>query len=318
MSQRPARRAPSFLQARARAAKLPEAFDWSNASGSQDWLEPVMDQGSCGSCYAASSMRMLSVRHKIKQNDQSALPWSINLPLHCGEYNQGCKGGYGSLISKWSEDVGLLPATCMRYDTEGSCKLECDLDKLEGKRFRAANHRLIGNWYGNSSTQAMMEEIYYNGPIVVSFEPAEDFMFYSDGVYKSAGKAAGPISPRVEKPWTKVATRSWRSAGAWTTGRSTGASRTVGARTGARTASSAWRATRTTPAWSPSRRPPMWSRTRRTAGECRSSSSSCGRPPPRKDPDSRGGRGRPSARAPARPEDKAAARRAEPPRPSPA
>merc|ERR1719161_548233 len=204
MSQRPARRAPSFLQARARAAKLPEAFDWSNATGETDWLEPVMDQGSCGSCYAASSMRMLSVRHKIKQNDEKALPWSINMPLHCGEYNQGCKGGYGSLISKWSEDVGLLPATCMRYDTEGSCKLECDLDKLEGKRYRAANHRLIGGWYGNSSTHAMMEELYYNGPFVASFEPAEDFMFYSDGIYKSAGKAAGLSGPRAEQPWMKV------------------------------------------------------------------------------------------------------------------
>merc|ERR1719327_1838246 len=205
MSQRSKQRAPSFLQARPRAAKLPETFDWSNVSGI-DWLEPVMDQADCGSCYVASSMRMLSVRHKIKQNQQDALPWSINMPLHCGEYNQGCKGGYGSLVSKWGEDVGLLPATCMRYDTKGSCKLECDLDKLEGKRYRAANHRFIGGFYGNSSSKAMMEEIYHNGPIVVSFEPAEDFMFYSDGIYKSApsGAKVSMISGNREMPWQKV------------------------------------------------------------------------------------------------------------------
>merc|ERR1719240_2233064 len=144
---------------------------------------------------------MLSVRHKIKVNDPDAVPFSINMPLHCGEYNQGCKGGYGALISKWGEDVGLVPATCMRYNTEGSCK-------LEGKRYRAANHRLIGGWYGNSSTQAMMEEIYYNGPIVVSFEPAEDFMFYSDGIYRTAGTSNttqhGLGGPRNEQPWQKV------------------------------------------------------------------------------------------------------------------
>lgn len=205
MSQRTSK-PKSFLQTRGHTARLPESFDWSNATGETDWLEPVMDQGECGSCYAASSMRMLSVRHKIKVSNQTALPWSINMPLMCGEYNQGCKGGYGALMMKWGEDVGLLPATCMRYNTEGTCKLECDLDKVEGKRYRVANHRLIGSYYGNSTSQAMMEEIYFNGPIVVSFEPAEDFMFYSDGIYRSApaGTKVSMLAGNREEPWQKV------------------------------------------------------------------------------------------------------------------
>ena len=31
----------------------------------------------------------------------------------------------------------------------------------------------------------MMEEIHKNGPIVVSFEPQMDFMYYGGGVYNS-------------------------------------------------------------------------------------------------------------------------------------
>merc|ERR1719230_2568696 len=133
------------------------------------WLEPVMDQSGCGSCYAASSVRMLTARHKIKINDTEALPWSINFPLHCSEYNQGCQGGYGFLLSKWSSDVGLLPATCMRYNTSGNCKLECDLKTL-GKRYRAANQRYVGSYYGQTNAEAIKQELYHNGPLAVGLE----------------------------------------------------------------------------------------------------------------------------------------------------
>merc|ERR1719310_1187436 len=189
----------SFLQVKPHVEKLPESFDWSDVDN-QDWLEPVMDQSDCGSCYVASTMRMLTTRHKIKTKNITALPWSINFPLFCGEYNQGCKGGYGFLVNKWSHDVGLVPATCMRYNTAGSCKLECDLKHLEGQRYRAANHRYVGSWYGNSSAQAIMEELYHNGPLTLGLEPAEDFMFYSDGVYSSAAANASQPATKLWVP----------------------------------------------------------------------------------------------------------------------
>lgn len=193
----------NFLQRSDRLSKvqMPKEFDWSNVNG-KDWLEPVMDQADCGSCYAASSMRMLTARHKIRQNDTEALPWSINFPLFCSEYNQGCKGGYGLLTAKWSRDVGLLPATCMRYNTAGTCKLECDLSAL-GKRFRADNHRYVGSWYGNSSVQMIKEELVRGGPLVLGLEPAEDFMFYSEGIFKSATAPLNLVRPG-ELEWQKV------------------------------------------------------------------------------------------------------------------
>lgn len=191
----------SFLQ-KSSAPKLPESWDWSNTTDGIDWLEPVMDQSDCGSCYAASSMRMLSTRHKIKTKNQTALPFSINMPLFCGEYNQGCKGGYPYLMSKWSADVGLVPATCMRYNTSGTCQLECDLENLEGKWYKAGNHRYVGDFYGNGSTEEIMRELVQNGPLVVSFEPAEDFMYYSDGIFSSQGVLKRPFEGGQE--WEKV------------------------------------------------------------------------------------------------------------------
>merc|ERR1719487_1077200 len=180
-------RSHSFLQRGpgTHDAAPPKSWDWSSVNG-KSYLEPVMDQADCGSCYAASSMRMLTARHKIKINNTEALPWSINFPLFCSEYNQGCKGGYGILTAKWSRDVGLLPATYMRYNTGGSCKLECDLKTLKGKRYRADGHRYVGSWYGNSTAANIREELWRNGPLVLGLEPGEDFMFYSEGIYKSS------------------------------------------------------------------------------------------------------------------------------------
>lgn len=193
---------------------LPSAWDWSDVNG-QDFLEPVLDQSDCGSCYAASSMRMLTARHKIKLNDTTAPPWSINFPLMCSEYNQGCQGGYGILVARWSQDVGLIPANCMRYDPAGGCKLECNLTSLTGKRYRATNHRYVGGFYGSGSMEAMKEELYRNGPIVVGLEPPDDFMYYGEGVYRTAPAARGdflsanqspaaPVAPRVHPEWEQV------------------------------------------------------------------------------------------------------------------
>jgi len=162
--------------------KYPKEFDWRNARGGQSFIDPVMDQADCGSCYMVSTLRMLSARHKIRQNDTKAEPFSIAFPLFCNEYTQGCKGGYPFLASKWSEDVGLVPASCAPYTTKGKCELQCDPKKLQ-KRWRASNYHYVGGFYGNSSAGPMMEELYNHGPMVVSFEPSDDFMFYAGGVF---------------------------------------------------------------------------------------------------------------------------------------
>jgi len=173
---------PEDKELLAAEAALPTSFDWRNHKG-QNFIDPVMDQSDCGSCYMVSTLRMLTARHKITQNNTEAEPWSIAFPLHCSEYNQGCKGGYPFLASKWSEDIGLVPASCAPYTTKGGCSASCAPGKLE-KRYRAANHRYVGGLYGNASAVSMMQELYEHGPIVVAFEPSDDFMMYGGGIFE--------------------------------------------------------------------------------------------------------------------------------------
>lgn len=165
------------------ASDLPTAWDWRDVDG-KNYLNDVIDQGDCGSCYEVSTVHMLSARHRIKQSDPAAESFSISFPLYCSEYNQGCGGGYPFLASRWSQDVGLVPESCAPYDTKGRCEVKCDVSALQ-KRWRADNHRYVGGYYGGSTEEEMKRELVHGGPLVASFEPTSDVMYYSGGVYHS-------------------------------------------------------------------------------------------------------------------------------------
>lgn len=77
-------------------AALPTSVDW-RTSGA---VSPVQDQGSCGCCYAFSSMGALEGIYKIKKGTLYQLaPQQI---LDCSTaYNYGCNGGTRSGAYKY-------------------------------------------------------------------------------------------------------------------------------------------------------------------------------------------------------------------------
>jgi cathepsin C len=175
---------------------LPESFDWGQREGI---LDRTIDQGDCGSCYTVSTVRMMNARRRIAEEAPGAEPFSIAFPLQCSEYNQGCDGGYAFLQSKWSEDVGLIPSKCFQYADKGNgCgAVDKNCVAASGGSYRAANHRYVGGYYGGSDEHEIMLELVQHGPLVVSFEPHDDFMYYSHGVYQSSGEP-------IHKEWEQV------------------------------------------------------------------------------------------------------------------
>lgn len=164
--------------------ELPTSWDWRSVNG-QNFLDEVIDQGDCGSCYAVATARMLSARHRIRQKDPSLEAFSYSFPLHCSEYNQGCGGGYPFLVSRWSQDVGLIPHRCAAFGLiAGRCEVMCESGELQ-KRWRADNHHYVGGYYGAASEVEMMRELVTGGPLVASLKPDLDLMYYDGGVYKS-------------------------------------------------------------------------------------------------------------------------------------
>lgn len=174
---------------------LPSSWDWRNISG-VNYLEKVLDQAECGSCYTVATIRMLSARHRIRQQNPTLEPFSINFPLYCSEYTQGCDGGYAFLVSKWSQDVGLVPESCGQYAARwGQCEMNCHPEHLS-QRWRADNHHYVGGYYGGATEHEMMRELVQGGPLVASFEPTNELMYYGGGIYQNV--------PHQRAEWEQV------------------------------------------------------------------------------------------------------------------
>lgn len=178
--------------------ELPKNFDWST------YLQPPRSQGNCGSCYIFATLAMLQTRLKIKYEEELIL--SVQNLINCNYYNQGCDGGYPFLVGKYGHEFNLVEEKYDRYIGENGKCLNIEKNNEEsknGKKSKVGNYYFIGGSYGRSNEQAMMEEIYKNGPIVASFEPKPDFMTYKKGIYHSIHETDW-LKLGVKPEWEKV------------------------------------------------------------------------------------------------------------------
>jgi len=161
----------SLLQEDVDVSDLPKHFDWRNVNG-ENYINPVQDQGSCGSCYATSSLDALASRVRIKTKNKVKPSYSVENVLKCSAYSQGCKGGYGYLVGKYVQDYGAKGKGAADED-------QCTSDKPQ---LRAADYYYVGGYYGGSTANGMMKEIHQNGPLVVGFNTNGWAYHYEAGV----------------------------------------------------------------------------------------------------------------------------------------
>jgi len=82
-------------------------FDWMSL------LRHAGSQGLCGSCYAYTTIRIIEARLTLHYKHEVKL--SVQHPMDCSIYNQGCEGGYPFLVTKFADESELLPEKCKPY-----------------------------------------------------------------------------------------------------------------------------------------------------------------------------------------------------------
>ncbi|MBU4267047.1 MAG: right-handed parallel beta-helix repeat-containing protein [Syntrophaceae bacterium] len=165
-------------------SSLPESFDWRNISN-RSYINPVKDQGQCGSCYGFSATAAAEGAYNIALNlsdenraefSESFLIWCLSdLPQYKYHFD-GCYGSdydYFELFALTSHGTILgeqFPYTI--YDP-GACSY------WENPRAKfSSRHRIPCG-----DTEAMKAAIMTYGTIDVAVDVEDAFYYYVDGIY---------------------------------------------------------------------------------------------------------------------------------------
>ena len=164
---------------------LPLNWDWRNVGGVSYVPEPL-SQGDCGSCYTFSTIQSLESRLRIKTNNKDHTQFSIQFPLSCNFYSEGCDGGYPILVAKFLSEFELVPKKCFEYTaTNNKCSNVCDNYQLYPLKYKVSEYGYLGGFYGATNEILMMKEIRARGPIPGNMKVPFSFNFYKEGIFST-------------------------------------------------------------------------------------------------------------------------------------
>ncbi len=176
---------------------IPKEFDWRNPTSVRQiskyknlsdaqiisFINPVFNQGQCGSCWAVSSTMMLSDRHAIA----SRKPYvRLNIPtvLACAESagDNGCGGGFMQNAGHYFESKGT-PADCYPYNPGMRVGDSCATveEKCGSKERYYAKQGSVREFQGD--IDQIQSDIMTNGPVVAGYQVDQSFMTYKGGVF---------------------------------------------------------------------------------------------------------------------------------------
>ncbi len=189
----------------------PASVDWSYPA---NYVTPVRNQGSCGSCWAFAAAGALESHSLIKLSKPGQeLNLSEQVLVSCGGAGS-CGGGSIGSASNYIRDKGLPPEECFPYTaTNNACSAAC-------YNYQTGTYR-VQSWAYVTTTSVSVEAIknalVTYGPLVTTMDVYADFFNYRSGVYAYAsGTYQGGHAILIVG--YDDATQSFRAKNSWGTG----------------------------------------------------------------------------------------------------
>lgn len=179
------------------ATALPLAFDWRDQA--KDCVaKNVLDQGSCGSCYAFAAATALSYRMCIHSKNNLNVVLSPQDMASCHK-DDGCAGGQMKGVYDQMKTNGKVVNACDPYTGKGAkdgdtCESVCS-DSHMNHQFKVKDsyNRFLAYHIKDDAAKVaanavkIQDDIMTNGPVAISFNVHKPFYSYKTGVYTDPG-----------------------------------------------------------------------------------------------------------------------------------
>ena len=182
---------------------LPRNWDWRNVGG-ENFVPKALTQAGCGGCYAFATVLGLESRLRIKTLNKDKTEFSIQFPLSCNFYSEGCDGGFPVLLGKFFHEFEVIPKEWFELTKQtGQCQGYCDYEKIYSKKYVVSDYGYIGKFYTGTNEVAMLKELRARGPILGSLVVQPSFYSYKNGIYSTTPLIKNSDYLNYESPYDK-------------------------------------------------------------------------------------------------------------------
>lgn len=187
-------------------AQYPSKIDYRNYLG-YNWMTPIRDQKSCGSCWAFSTLGSLEAIIKLYNSDPNMdIDLSEQELISCTATGSCAYGGSQLFAANYIKASGITDESCFPYIAqEGDCKNRCQNPKI---REYLKDAGTIG-FFSIAGEEDIKSALIKYGPIPTSMNVYSDFYSYKGGVYQKTSNA-------TEEGWHAIVFVGWDdSKNAW-------------------------------------------------------------------------------------------------------
>ncbi len=151
----------------------PKEIDWRDVNG-RNWVTPIKDQSTCGSCVAFATVAAMESRLLIAADDTSeGVDLSEAHLFFCGAGRACSKGWNFEPALEHCRDIGVGIEAAFPYQPiDQACK---EIPALAFVR---------NGWSTPTRQRDRQRAVATNGPVIAGLRVFEDFTYYQSGIYR--------------------------------------------------------------------------------------------------------------------------------------